>query len=111
MSTGALFNGMCYPSQSAAADAFYSTAAPATLPGSTSYTGFYRLIAGQWNYTQTTYNSSGVATNGWNVVVNSPTFPTCDTLQNLNDGLTLGWLIASVWAGVWAFKAMRKGTE
>lgn len=111
MSTGALFNGMCYPSQSLAADAFYSIAAPAILPGSTSYTGYYTLVSGQWKYRQVYYNSSGVPVNGWDVAVASPTFPMCDTMQNFYDGLTLSWAIIAVWAAVWAFKAMRKGAE
>lgn len=93
--TGAVFAEKCFPSQAEALDAYYLQAAPAQTPGSTSYVNQFVKSGTVWQIKQYSVSSTGVWTT--RSTTNAPvvTFPACDPVEKFNDGVTIGWGIAS----------------
>jgi hypothetical protein len=109
MAAGAILGGKCFPSQSAALDAYYGAMAPTSQPGTSTYFNAFVKDAGVWKLNQ--YNVS--AGGSWALLSTSaapvPTFPDCDPAQSFLDGATLGWGVALCIVCAWCFRVLRMG--
>lgn len=109
MAAGFEYQGRCYGSAADAADAYFSSQSVQIVSGSTSYATEFSKVGGVWKSVGYTINSSGTWTQRFSTNATVPTFPSCDTAEQFNDGLIIGWGIASAMVAAWAFNYMRQG--
>lgn len=105
---GALLNEKCYPSQADAVDAFFSGKDPSYTSGATSYLSWFEKVGSTWTIKRQSIASDGSITNLTSSNATIPVFPTCDEIANFNDGLTVGWGIASAMVLAWGYSMIRK---
>ncbi len=106
---GALLGRMCYASQQAAADAYFSGAAPSQTPGGTSYLSTFVKDAGVWKLRRFQVSSTGDVATLSDAVVPTMVFPVCDPLENFKDGMTIGWGVVAAMVLAWGVAVMRRG--
>ncbi|EHP43590.1 hypothetical protein OR16_07781 [Cupriavidus basilensis OR16] len=106
---GALLGAMCYASPDAAADAYYSGAAPSQTPGGTSYLSAFVKDAGVWKLRRYQVNSAGEVATLTDAVLPTMTFPACDPLENFKDGMTVGWGVVAAMVLAWGVTVLRRG--
>lgn len=107
MATGALYEGQCYASNAAAADAYFTGALPAFTSGSTSYLSEYARVGGVWKINRFSIAANGTVTTLTQSSAPVPTFPTCDTVEKFVDGQTVGWGIALAMVCAWCIRNLR----
>lgn len=105
---GALLGTVCHPSQADAVDAYFSEQGPSFTAGATSYQSWFEKVSGTWQLKQQSITGAGVVTNLTSVNATVPTFPDCDELAPFNDGLTVGWLLATLMVAAWGFSMIRR---
>ena len=106
---GALVNGKCFTSNALAADEFFTTKDPSYTSGATSYLSWFEKSTGNvWQIKRQSIATNGTVTNLTTSNATVPTFPVCDEVGQFNDGLALGWLVASVIVLAWGFAQVRK---
>jgi len=105
---GALLGSVCYPTQSAAVDAHFAGKGPSYTAGATSYLSWFEQTAGVWQIKRQSISSTGVITNLTTSNATVPTFPVCDDVAPFNDGLVVGWGIATAMVLAWGYSMIRK---
>jgi len=105
---GALLKEKCYPSQAEAVDAFFSGKDPSYTAGATSYLSWFEKVGSTWTIKRQSVASDGSVTNLTSTNATIPVFPTCDEIANFNDGVTVGWGIASAMVLAWGYSMIRK---
>lgn len=105
---GALLKEKCYPSQAEAVDAFFSGKDPSYTAGATSYLSWFEKNGSTWQIKRQSIDSGGAVTNLTTSNATSPVFPTCDEVATFNDGLTVGWGIATAMVLAWGYSMIRK---
>ena len=105
---GALLRDKCYPSQADAVDAFFSGKDPSLTAGTTSYLSWFEKVSNVWTIKLQSISSTGVVTNLTSSNATIPVFPTCDELANFNDGVTVGWGIATAMVLAWCYSMVRR---
>lgn len=107
---GALLGAQCYASQDAAADAYYSGAAPGQTPGgSASYLSVFVKDAGVWKLRRYSVSGSGEVSTYTDAVLPAMVFPSCDPLENFKDGMTVGWGVVAAMVLAWGVGVLRRG--
>lgn len=109
MAVGFEYQGRCYGSVADAADSYFSSYGPVITSGTTSYVTVFSKDLGVWKSKGFSISSTGVWTQRFNTNAIIPTFPACDTAEQFNDGLIIGWGIAAAMIAAWAFNFMRQG--
>jgi hypothetical protein len=104
---GALFNGQCFGTNSEAADAFFTSQGPSYTAGATSYQSWYEKST-VWQIKRQSIASNGAITNLATSNATVPAFPDCDVNANFNDGMLLGWGIASAMVAAFAVKFLSR---
>lgn len=106
---GALFQNVCYATNSNAADAFFMAEGVSYTAGSTSYQSWFeKNTSGVWQIKRQSISSTGVITNLTTSNATVPTFPACDPTESFFDGMTVGWGIALVMVIAWGFDQMKR---
>lgn len=105
---GSLVNGKCFTSNALAADDFFSSKGSSYTPGTTSYHSWFEKAGAVWQIKRQSISSTGAITNLTASVATVPTFPVCDELQQFNDGIAVGWLLAGVLVMAWGIALMKK---
>ena len=108
---GALVNGKCFTSNALAADDFFSSKESSYTPGTTSYHAWFEKVSGVWQIKRQSISSTGVITNLTASNATVPTFPTCSETETFTDGLSLGWLVATVIVMAWGLAQIRKAAR
>lgn len=106
---GAEFQGRCYVSAADAADAYFSSHVPNVVSGPTSYVLRFEFDAGVWKSVGYSIDSQGTWTQHYAISAPLPAFPECNPAEGFNDGMVIGWGIASAMIAVWAITHLRKG--
>lgn len=105
---GALLRDKCYPSQADAVDALFSGKDPSYTAGATSYLSWFEKVGSTWTIKRQSVASDGSVTNLSSTNATIPVFPACDEIANFNDGVTVGWGIASAMVLAWGYSMIRK---
>ena len=108
---GALVKNVCYVSQGEALDAFYSSAPSSVVSGETSYITQFQKIGGVWKASSYTVSSAGALELRHQVNAPIPTFPECDPAAGFVDGMTIGWMVATLFILVASVVALRRGAR
>lgn len=106
---GALVGGRCFASQDAAADAFYSSAAPAQTPGATTYLSEFVKVSGAWKLRRYQVDSSGAVAVLSDATLPATSFPVCDPAESFKDGMTVGWGVVAAMVLAWCVVVVRRG--
>lgn len=108
MATGYLYNSICYVSLAQATAARWSDVKPGITAGSTSYLTDVQFSGTVWQIKRYTLSSTGTLT--LNTTTTAPTlaFPSCDTAQNFNDGMLLGWGVAAAMVAAFSVKFLSR---
>lgn len=106
---GALVGGRCYASQDAAADAYYSAAAPSQTPGGTTYLSEFVKVSGVWKLRRYQVDSSGAVATLSDATLPTMTFAVCDPAGDFKDGLQMGGGVVAAMAVAWAVVMVRRG--
>lgn len=109
MADGALVGSVCYLSQDAAADAYYSAVAPSQTPGGTTYLSEFVKVSGVWKLRRYQVSSAGDVSMLTDAVAPAITFPTCDPAGSFKDGMTVGWGVVAAMIAAWAVVTVRRG--
>ncbi|EKZ97634.1 hypothetical protein D769_19293 [Cupriavidus sp. HMR-1] len=109
MLDGALVGGTCYLNQGAAADAYYSAAAPSQVPGGTSYLSAFVKVSGAWVLRRYQISSTGDVAMLADAAVPVIQFPPCDPAANFMDGMTVGWGVVAAMFLAWGVVYLRRG--
>lgn len=105
---GALLKEKCYPSQADAVDAYFSGKDPSYTAGATSYLSWFEKVGTTWVIKRQSINSGGAITNLTSSNATVPAFPVCNETMAFNDGLTVGWGIATTMVLAWCYSMVRK---
>lgn len=110
MAIGYEFKDVCYASQNAAQDAFFSSYPPMITNTETIQ---YILQGGVWMISKTTWDSLGNATANYLVApALVPQFRTCDNpndaTERFLDGMTLGWGVATAMIVVYLIRRLHR---
>lgn len=105
---GAAFNGKCFADTQSAADAFFSSAAPVLTPGANTYQAWFEKVSGQWQLKRQTIDSTGVITYTGQTLAVTPEFSSCDPMEYLNDGLSVGWLLSALLLSSWGMLQLKR---
>lgn len=105
---GYLARGQCFSTASDAADAHFSGQGPSYTAGDTSYQSWFEKVSGVWMIKRQSISSAGAVTNLTSSAVTVPSFPMCDELMQFNDGILVGWGIATVMVAAWGFSKIRQ---
>jgi len=105
---GSLVFDKCYPSQAAAADAFFSASEPIVTSGATAYLSWFEPSATGWLLKRQAIAENGVSTALPDTYATVPAFPACDEYQSFNDGLSVGWLVAAMLLVVWGMNHIKR---
>lgn len=108
MATGYLVQGVCYASQSDAADAYFSAVPVALTAGPVTYRSYYEKVSGAWRLKTVALDSASVTTDVSNAVVVVPGFPSCDPTANYFDGLAVGWSVVALMVAAWGAAKVRR---
>jgi hypothetical protein len=108
MGIGAEFQGRCYISIADAADAYFTGQPVQIVSGATSYATEFSKLGAVWHSKGYSISSTGVWTTRYKSIAVVPIFPVCDTAESFNDGLLLGWGIATAMVLAWAVSHMRR---
>lgn len=108
---GALYQGTCWPSASAATDVFYSHQPSADTAGSTSYRMAYVSAASVWYRNIYSRSGSGEWLLQHSQQLPDRYFPECNPAQSFLDGVTVGWGVGSVLIAVAAVALMRRAAK
>lgn len=106
---GALVGGRCFASQDAAADAYYSGAAPSQTPGATSYLSEFVKVSGAWKLRRYQVDNTGAVAMLSESAVPPMAFATCDPAESFKDGLTVGWGVVAAMVIAWGVAVVRRG--
>lgn len=109
--TGAVLDNKCFSSQAEALDVFYTRAAPAQTPGSTSYVNEFVKSGTVWQMKQYSVSSTGVWTTLSTTAAPVITFPSCDPSASFMDGLTIGWGVAAAMVAAASLALMKRATS
>lgn len=109
MADGALLGAVCYASQDAAADAYYSGAGPAQTPGGTTYLSEFVKVSGVWKVRRYQVASDGGVAMLTDATAPSVVFPSCDPMENFKDGMTAGWGVVAAMLLAWGVAVLRRG--
>jgi hypothetical protein len=109
MGVGYEFQGRCYSSTVDAADAYFTGLPVQIVSGATSYATEFTKSAAVWQSKGYSISSTGVWTTRYTSTAVVPIFPICDTAESFNDGLLLGWGIATAMVLAWAISHLRRG--
>ena len=104
MAAGFLHGGQCYPSLAEATAAKWSVQPAGITAGSTSYITGAEWSGTAWVLKRYTLSSTGALT--LNTTTNAPVqnFPTCNTFERFNDGMTIGWGVAAAMVCAYALR-------
>jgi len=105
---GALLGTVCYPSQTDAANVFFTEGGAFFTSGAVSYQSWFELVGSIWMIKRQSISADGTITNLVSSVATVPVFPVCDDSASFNDGLVMGWGIASVMVLAWGFSKIRQ---
>ncbi|WP_342049725.1 MULTISPECIES: hypothetical protein [unclassified Cupriavidus] len=106
---GALVGGRCFVSQDAAADAYFSGAAPSQTPGGTTYLSAFVKDSGVWKLRRYQVDSSGGIAMLSDATMPVMSFAPCDPSGDFKDGMTMGWGVVAAMAIAWAVTVMKRG--
>ncbi|HEY3300359.1 MAG TPA: hypothetical protein VGJ90_06230 [Methylophilaceae bacterium] len=118
MAQGYLSHGVCFPTLNQAIDNHYSLLPPVPMPfptGDMYVLDYVYLDEGQWQYRVTLYPSSQqqqltVTAYG---TLDTIQLPVCDVLNdpmtNFQDGMELGWGVATVMVVVYCIMRLKRG--
>lgn len=106
---GAVYSDKCYPSADLATDAMLSTAAP--FISDKNIVQFVKDSTGWRLHGYDVDKATGVRVLTYDVPAPVPAFPTCDPVEGFADGMTVGWLFASIMLGVAAIALMKRATR
>jgi hypothetical protein len=109
MADGALVGSVCYLSQDAAADAYYSAVAPSQTPGGTSYLSEFVKVSGVWKVRRYQISSAGDVAMLSDATAPSIQFPVCDPAGSFKDGMTVGWGVVAAMIAAWGVVSLRRG--
>lgn len=101
---GALYGGTCFDSAASAARAYFSGVSPAVLPGSVTYVSTVEEGPTDAWAMVTREGSTVIEVNP----LSYPAFVSCDPMQTMFDGMSLGWLVAGVWVAAWAVTSLKR---
>lgn len=105
---GALFQGNCYETQAAAADAFFTSVGPQFQAGSLSSSYYYAKYTTGWYVC-----SEGVSGGSPSCsTATSPAFPECDMSQyyrpTFQDGMIIGWGVVAAMAMAYSLMLIKR---
>jgi hypothetical protein len=110
---GSRVNDTCYKTDLEAQDAYYSAAALAHAPATTSTLQMFAWSGSAWRVKQYSISSAGAVTLKWDAPAPALTFPACtvedDAATQFADGMTLGWGVAAAMVAAWAVWFLRRG--
>lgn len=106
---GALVGGRCFVSPEAAADAYYSAAAPSQTPGGTTYLSEFVKVSGVWKLRRYQVDAGGGVAMLSDATLPAMTFVECDPAGDFKDGMTMGWGVVAVMAVAWAIMSVKRG--
>jgi len=108
--TGSLYNGTCYPDANSAFTAYLASGdVIAQTPGTTSYLNRFEYVSGVWRLKQFSVSSTGVITQRSDTAYPLPLFPACDPAASYQDGIVIGWGIASAIILATSMMLVRRG--
>jgi len=105
---GALLGTVCYPSQTDAANVFFTEGGAFFTSGAVSYQSWFELVGAVWTLKRQSIASDGAITNLTSSVATVPAFPVCDPVEPFNDGVLVGWGIATAMVMAWGFSKIRQ---
>lgn len=108
MATGYLYQDQCYSTLAAATSAHWSSNPVFMTSGTTSYISDVSWSGTAWVINKYTLSSTGVLTLNSTTTAPALSFETCDTMDNFNDGLLLGWGVAAAMVAVFAIKSIKR---
>jgi hypothetical protein len=109
MAEGALTNGVCYGSQDAARDAYYSHAPAGQTPGVTSFLSTFEKVSGSWVMRRYQVDQSGQVFTMVDAAAPLVAFPVCDPLESFKDGQMLGWGVVAAMAVAFCIVVLKRG--
>lgn len=109
MAAGFLYQTQCFSTLADATAAHWSEKPADFTPGSTSYITDVIWSGSVWQIKKYTLSSTGVLTNNSTTNLPALTFPTCETSQNFDDGMMLGWGVSAAIVAAWVIKNLRRG--
>jgi len=92
---GALRDNVCYSWQADAVDSFYLSAPITITSGSASYATKFEKVAGVWKSQGYSIGTTGTWSLRFTTNAPVPVFPTCNEYEGIQDGIAVGWLVAS----------------
>jgi len=105
---GALIGTVCHSSQADAANAFFTDGGVFFTSGAVSYQSWFELVGSVWTLKRQSIAPDGTVTNLASVAATIPSFPGCDPVEPFNDGMLVGWGIATVMVMAWGFSKIRQ---
>lgn len=109
MAAGFLYKSQCFATLSDATAARWSDVQAQMTPGTTSYITDIQWSGTAWQMKRYTLSSTGALT--LNTSTNMPVlaFPVCQTDQNFDDGMLMGWGVAAAMVAAFAIKFIARG--
>lgn len=108
---GALLGTRCLPSQADALAAYYGGVPASVVPGPTSYVLRFELDGGTWKSVGYSVDGHGTWTRHYATSAPVLTFPECDAIEGLKDGMLIGWGVATAMICVAAVMYMKRGAR
>lgn len=109
MSAGFLYQSQCFNTLADATAAHWSEQPAFMTAGSTSYITDVVWSGSLWQVKKYTLSSAGALTLNSTTSLPAVTFPTCETAETFNDGMSLGWGVAAAIVAAWVVKNLRRG--
>jgi hypothetical protein len=106
---GALVGGRCFSSQDAAADAYYSSAAPSQNPGGTTYLSEFVKVSGAWKLRRYQVEANGGVAMLSDATLPATSFAVCDPAESFKDGMAVGWGLVAAMVCAWGLVVLRRG--
>lgn len=108
---GYRFGETCYSTNMEAFSAYLVNHTIWVTPGSTPYVNQieYDMATSTYRFKSYTVATNGLWTLKSNTAMPVPGFPTCNVMEQFNDGVTVGWLIFAVLVAGFAVKFIRRG--
>ena len=108
---GAWNDGFCYQSQEAAVDAYYGSTPPSVQPGSAVYYSITVKKPQGWALDTYRVYSGGTSVLQTSSLLPVPVFDSCDPSESFNDGMAVGWGVASAMIAVGALMMIKRATR